>query len=163
MKKIKLLKSMLLLFTVFTLTSCEEDGAIEFLVVDEFTTEVSIVGLEGSKAYTSTEVTDISDLLEDANRFIEANVESVTYTLKNYSGTSITGTMKLTIGGDVKIDQTVVLSATPLTIPIPTGSQDILADINSGEFSFSLEGTTTEAIEDNDFVIVVTSKIQGKI
>ena len=45
MKKFKLMKTVMLLFAILALSSCEEDGPIQFIVVDEFETDAKIVNL----------------------------------------------------------------------------------------------------------------------
>ena len=45
MKKVNLMKTVILLFAVLAFSNCEENGAIQFVVVDEFSTSVNIKGI----------------------------------------------------------------------------------------------------------------------
>ena len=76
MKQNQLLKSILLLVAVFTFSMCEENGPIQSIVADEFTTTVSLEGLEGQSAFTITnQTTNISDLFDDQDFIKAAEVE----------------------------------------------------------------------------------------
>lgn len=163
MKKINLLKSMLLLFTVLTLSNCEEDGAIQFIVVDDFSASVTVTGLEGQSSYTESGSTNISDLLEGASSFVEADVESITISLEDYSGTSIDGTVTVSAGSLTLINESVSLSTSPIVIDIPDNASDILNLISSGVVPITVSGTSTIPLEDNNFKINLILKVKAKI
>jgi hypothetical protein len=165
MKEFKLMKTVFLLFTVFLLSNCENNDAVEFVVIDDFPTEIDVIGLEGLTSYRiEEENVDISDLLNNATTFIEADVEAVGLALKNYPESStITGSLKVTTGGTILFEQQVTLSSEETIVQIPASASNILDDINAGEISVILEGTTTAPIESNAFVIVVTPTIRSTV
>ena len=109
MKKIKLFKSIIMLFAVFTLSNCEENGEIQFIVVDDFESTAKVTGLNTTTSFTTSSSTNISDLLDGASTFVEANIEKVTFTLQDdYSGDSVSGTFQITVGS-IDITQTLTL------------------------------------------------------
>jgi hypothetical protein len=163
MKEFKLMKIVFLLFTVFLLSNCENNDAVEFVVIDDFPTEIDVIGLEGLTSYRIEDTADISDLLNNASTFIEADVEAVALALKNYPGSAITGALKVTTGGTILFEQQVTLTSTETIIEIPASASNILGDINAGTISVILEGTTTAPIESNAFVIVVTPTIRSTV
>ena len=75
MKKIKLLKAAVLLFTIFAFINCEDNGEIQFIVVDEFESNATVSGLMGLSTIDVDQSMDVSDLLDNADAFIEADVE----------------------------------------------------------------------------------------
>jgi hypothetical protein len=83
--------------------------------------------------------------------------------LKEYSEASITGTIKITVGGVDLINEDVTLSNTAVSFTIPPVNSDILGSINSGLMTITMEGTTATPIADNDFVILVTPTVRGII
>lgn len=163
MKNFKLVKTAIILFAVFAFSNCEDGEPIQFIVVDEVPTEISVQGFEGLSEYSTSSVADLSDLLDSATTFIEADVEKITLALMDYSGTSIEGTITIIVGGIPLINEAVTLSSDPKTFTIPAGSSDILSSINSGLMTITMEGTTAAPIADNDFVIVVTPTVRGLI
>lgn len=160
MKKMKLMKVAILFLTILAFSNCEEDGAIQFIVVDDFGTSVSVKGLEGKTAFTISSSTNVSDLLDNANTFVAADVESVTLELVDYSGTSINGTISVSPG---LATTPASLSSTPITIPIPANSSAILSLISSGNFPVTIVGNATAPIEDNDFSIKMTFRIKATV
>lgn len=164
MKKIKLIKPLLLLFAVLTFSMCDETGDIQFVVVDEFETNVQVTGLEGQTSYTiNTNDVDVSDLLDNANSFVAADVEAVTLQLMNYSRTAIAGNISVKAGTFTLFNQQVALSSTPQTITIPASASNILSMITSGTFSSTITGTASEPIADNNFDIKMTFKIKATV
>lgn len=163
MKKIKLKQSILLLFTVFTFSMCEENGPIQFIIVDEFPTSVSVLGLEGQSSISINSSSDISDLLDNASSFVEADVESVTLALENYSGTSINGTIQVLASSMSLLNESLTLSTTPTTVAIPANASNILTLITSGSFPITLKGNLTSPLADNDFSIKLTFKVKAKV
>jgi hypothetical protein len=163
MKKLKFMKMAMLFFIAITFTNCEENGDILFEVVDEVPSEITVQGFLGLSAFSSSSTADLEDLLSRADTFIEADVEKVTVALKDYSGTSLTGTIKIKVGTIEMINETTTLSAAPTTFIIPASASDILAIVNSGTMTITLEGATTAPIADNDFKIVVTPTVRGTI
>lgn len=163
MKKFKLMKTAVLLFTAFLLSNCETNESVEFVVIDSFPTEIDVIGLEGLSSYKIEGTADISDLLNNATTFIEADVETVAIALKGYSGTSIEGTVKVTTGETILFEQQLTLSTTETIVEIPASASNILDDINAGTISVIIEGTTTAPIESNAFVIVVTPTIRSTV
>ena len=164
MKKIKLMKTVILLFAVLAFSNCEENGAIQFVVKDSFPTSIAVVGLMGQSSYAKEGTADVSELLENRAAFVEANIAFVTLKLENYDGAPILGSMKLTVNGMVLLDEDVILTSSdsdPIVIPESMGG--ILDAINSGTLTISLEGSTEQTIEDNDFIIVVTPTITGTV
>lgn len=162
----KLFKAVLLLFTVFTLSNCEEDGEIQFIVVDDFETNATVSGLSGLSSIEINQSMDVSDLLDNASEFVEADVESVIITLQNYSDSSIEGTFNLAIGGAPLINQILVLTTGVATDPIaiPANAQSILSSITSGnDVQVNLTGTTTAPIADDSFTLNLKFKIKAKV
>ena len=155
--------TVILLFAVLAFSNCEEDGAIQFVVKDSFPTPIPVKGLEGQSSYTSNNVADISGLIENGTKFVEADIETVAIKLQDYSGTSIIGNMKLTTNGIVLLDKDLTLTTTDQTITVPVGASGILDAINTGTLTIALEGTTATPIEDNDFTIVVTPTVRGTV
>lgn len=161
----KLVKVAILLLAIFTLSNCEEDGAIQFIVVDEFETNASVVGLSGLSTININQSMDVSELLDNASTFVEADVESVIITLENYEGSSIVGSFNLSIGGSVLVDQTLSLAtgvASP-SITIPETESDILSSITSGNVQVALTGATTAPIADDDFTLNLKFTIKAKV
>ena len=157
-----LMKTLVLLFTVFTLSNCDEDGAIQTVIKTNTATTLSVTGLEGQTSYTISDSADISELLESTSNFLEAHIKSLALRSEASSGTSIDGTITVQVGGNVLFSsQTVNLTSTDSVIQVPASASDIVSLINSGSFSISLTGTTSAPIEDNDFKLVVTPAITG--
>ncbi|PQJ79324.1 hypothetical protein [Polaribacter porphyrae] len=166
MKKIKFFQFATILFLALTFSNCEEDGAIQFIVVDEFETNASVQGLMGLSSITVNQKMNISDLLDNASTFVEADVESVVVTLQDYSGNSISGTFNLTVGSanlltNESLSLTVGVPSSEITIP--STNSDILSSINSGEVQVNFTGATAAAIADNDFTLNMKFKIKAKV
>ena len=164
MKNFKLVKTVILLFAVLAFSNCEENGAIQFVVKDSFPTPLAVVGLKGQSSYANEDSADISGLLDSGTAFVEANIESVTLKLENYDGAPITGSMKLTANGIVLLDEDVTLTSLdsdPIAIPENLGG--ILDALNSGTLTISIEGSTEQPIEDDDFIIVITPMVTGTV
>lgn len=161
----KLFKAVLLLFTVFTLSNCEEDGEIQFIVVDDFETNAAVNGLSGLSSIDINQSMNVSDLLDNASEFVEADVESVIITLKDYSGTSIEGNFNLAIGSSTLVNQSLTLTSNVATSPIaiPSNASDILSSITSGNVQVSLTGSTTAPIADDAFTLNLKFKIKAKV
>jgi hypothetical protein len=163
MKNLKLMKIAVLFFAVFAFSNCEDGDPVQFIVVDEFPTPISVTGLEGQSAYSVTNTADISSLLDNAASFVAADIEKVSLVLSEYDGGSIEGTIKITVGDQVLFNESKTLSSTAVTLDIPANASDILNDINSGTMSITMEGTTIEPIEDNAFIITVTPTVRGTV
>lgn len=165
MKKMKLFKAVLLLFTVFTLTNCEENGEIQFIVVDDFETNASVTGLINASTIEINQSMDVSELLDNAAEFVEADVESVIITLQDYSDPSIEGSFNLAIGGSTLINQSLTLTSgvASAAIAIPSDASDILSSITAGSVQVNLSGSTTAPIADNDFTLNLVFKIKAKV
>ena len=163
MKKMNLLKSILVLFVAFTFSMCEESGEIQFVVEDDFPNEIAVNGLEGETSYTISDSADISELLDGAAKFVEADIKTVTLQLKDYSGSAINGNVRVKTGSLTLFDQAVNLTSTPTVITVPENASDILSAINSGTIAISLEGEASAPIEDNSFIIIVTVKVRGTV
>lgn len=161
----KLFKIVLLLFAVITLSNCEEDGEIQFIVVDDFETNATVSGLSGASSIEINQSMDVSDLLDIGTEFVEADVESVIITLQNYSDNSIEGSFNLAIGGSTLIDQSLTLTTDVASDPIviPANASDILSSISGGNVQVSLSGSTTAPIADNDFTLNLVFKIKAKV
>lgn len=165
MKKIKIIQTLLVLFVAFTFSNCEEDGEIQFIVVDEFETNASVTGFAGVSTFNINEETDISDLLDNASEFVEADVESVIVTLNDYNDTSISGTFNLSISGATLFSESLTLTAgvPSASIEIPAASSDILTAITSGVVNFDFSGTADQPIADNDFTLNLKFKIRATV
>ena len=120
-------------------------------------------GFEGLSEYSTSSVADLSDLLDSATTFIEADVEKITLVLMDYSGTSIEGTIIITVGGIQLINEDVILSSTAVSFTIPPVNSDILSSINSGLMTITMEGTTATLIASNNFIIEVTPTVRGTV
>lgn len=162
MKKIKLI---LLLLVAITFSNCEEDGQIQFIIVDEFETNANVSGFQGLSSFTINDVTDLSDLLDNASEFVEADVESVIVTLNDYNGASIAGGFNLSIGGSPIFSESLALvNGIPSSaIEIPAVSSDILTSITSGQVQFNFSGTTVSPIADNNFTLNLKFKIKATV
>jgi hypothetical protein len=163
MKNLKLMKIVVMLFAVFAFSNCEDGDPVQFIVVDEFPTPISVDGLQGQTAYSVTNTADISSLLDNAASFVAADIEKVSLVLSEYDGGSIEGTIKITVGDQVLFNESKTLSSTAVTLDIPANASDILNDINSGTMSITMEGTTIEPIADNAFIITVTPTVRGTV
>jgi hypothetical protein len=166
MKKIKLIKTvLLLLFVAFAFSNCEEDGAIQFVVVDDFETNASVSGLEGLSSIDITRDINISDLLDNVSTFVEADVESVIITLNDYDGDSIEGNFSCSIGGISLFNQALELIPGTATNPIaiPSSVSSILASITSGIVQVQLTGSTNSPIADDDFSLNLKIKVKAKV
>lgn len=165
MKKMKLLKSLLILFVAISFSNCEEDGPIQFIVVDEFPTSARVTGLATTTSFTADNTTNISDLLDNAATFVEADVEKVTITLADdYSGTSISGDFVLKVGGANLINQTLTLTkGTGAEVDIPAQASGILTAISTGRFPFVLEATLDNPTGDDDFTLDLLFKVKAKV
>jgi len=165
MKKIKLVKALTILFLAFTISSCEEDGEIQFQIVDDFPTSARVTGLQNATTISVSNTTDISDLLENASTFVEADVEKVTVTLADdYSGSSISGTFDLKLGSVSLINQTLTLTkGSGVTIDIPASASNILTLISSGAFPFTLDATLNNPAGDDDFTLDLLFQIKATV
>ena len=164
MKKVNLMKIVILLFAVLAFSNCEENGAIQFVVVDEFLTSVNIKGLAAESSFTENSSTNIADLLAGLATFVEADIESVTLSLQDdFEGTSINGNMNVTVGSIVLFDQDVTLTkGGSLVIQLP--ASNILSIISANVIPVSVTGTSTSGIlGDDDFTIDVLFKIRATV
>ena len=164
MKKVNLMKTVILLFAVLAFSNCEENGAIQFVVVDEFLTSVNIKGLAAESSFTENSSTNIADLLAGLATFVEADIESVTLSLQDdFEGTSINGNMNVTVGSIVLFDQDVTLTkGGSLVIQLP--ASNILSIISANVIPVSVTGTSTSGIlGDDDFTIDVLFKIRATV
>ena len=164
MKKVNLMKIVILLFAVLAFSNCEEEGAIQFVVVDEFLTSVNIKGLAAESSFTENSSTNIADLLAGLATFVEADIESVTLSSQDdFEGTSINGNMNVTVGSIVLFDQDVTLTkGGSLVIQVP--ASNILSIISANVIPVSVTGTSTSGIlGDDDFTIDVLFKIRATV
>lgn len=165
MRKFNLMKTVVLFITILAFSNCEENGPIQFIVADDFETSVVINNLGDQSSFTISSSTDISDLLDNADSFVETNIESVIAELgDDYSGTSINGTLKVSSGSVTFLDQSINLTKNPsVPIVIPSNSSDILSLISSGTFPISVSGTTTEPLGDNNFTLKLTFRVKATV
>ena len=166
MKKFNLMRIGISLFALLAFSNCEENGAIQFVIVDEFTTSVNIKGLAAESSFTENSSTNIADLLEGAATFVEADIESVTLELQDdFDGTSINGNMNVTVGSIVLFDQDVTLTkGGSLVIQVPVNASNILSVISANAVPVSVTGTSTSGIlGDDDFTIDVLFKIRATV
>jgi hypothetical protein len=165
MKKNKLIKTVLLLFVAFVFSNCEEDGAIQFVIVDDFETNASVSGLEGFSSIDITRDINISDLLDNVSTFVEADVESVVITLNDYDGDSIEGNFSCSVGGISLFNQAIELIPGVATNPIaiPSSVSSILSSITSGIVQVQLTGSTNSPIADDDFSLNLKIKVKAKV
>lgn len=167
MKSIKLKQLLLLLVTVLTFSMCEQNGEIQFVVIDDVETNANVKGLNGVSEFTANGDTDVSVLLENAAEFVEADVESVIVTLKDYDGGKISGEFKLSIGGNPNplFNETLELvndqSTSPITIPKQFSG--ILTAINKGNVKYTLSAKADSPISDSDFSLNLKFKIKAKV
>lgn len=164
MKKIKLLKAMLFLFVAVSFTNCEEDGAIQFVVVDEFESNAVVTGLNTATSFETSSSTDISELLENAGSFVEADIETVTFTLQDdFSGDAIVGDFNLSVG-PLSISRTLTLSkGVPAVVEIPVAASNILSVINSGFFPYTVGADFTQSPADDNFTINLKFKVRATV
>lgn len=162
MKNLKLMKTVLLLFAIVAFSSCEDDGQIQFVVVDEFETEAKIVGLATQTGFTVTNTTDISELIDNSASFVEAEIEKVTVTLQDdFSGASIPLNLNVSVGGVPVLNQLFTLNkGVGVEVDLSTAA-NILGTISSGTFPFEVTGTSTSALGDNDFTLKLVFKLKA--
>lgn len=166
MKKPKFLKLTVLLFAILFLSNCEEEGQIQFAVVDEFETNAIVSGLQGLTTFTITNSTDISDLLDGVDRFIDADVEKVTLTLVNgtHSAGTFGGTFTVKANGSEIISFAGQLNeGVPVEVDVPANASDILSIIQGGNFPFEFNGTVINPIADDNFTINLKFKIKATV
>lgn len=164
MKKNRLIKTVVLLF-VLAFSNCEEDGPIQFVIVDDFETNASISGLVGLSSIDIDKVMDVSDLLDNVSIFVEADVESAIITLNDYDGNSIEGAFICSIGGVSLFNEALELIPGKATNPIaiPSSVSSILSSIESGNVQVQLTGSTNSPIADDDFSLNLKIKIKAKV
>lgn len=164
MKKIKLMKTVLLLCAIFAFSNCEEDGEIQFIVVDEFESNAVVTGLNTATAFETSSSTNISELLDSASEFVEAEIEKVTLTLQDdYSGNAISGDFDLTVG-PINIKQTLTLTkGQGVEVIIPSNASSILSVINSGVFPYVIKADFTSTPADNSFTINLKFKVKATV
>lgn len=160
----KLMKAIVLLFAVFALSNCEEDGEIQFIVVDEFESNAVVTGLNTATAFETSSTTNISDLLENASEFIEAEIEKVTLTLQDdYSGDAVTGDFDITVG-PINLKQTLTLTkGEGVEVVVPASASSILSVINSGVFPYVIKADFTSSPGDDNFTINLKFKIKATV
>ncbi|QOD60449.1 hypothetical protein H9I45_14040 [Polaribacter haliotis] len=164
MKRIKFLKPLLLFVAIMAFSNCEENGEIQFIVVDEFESNAVVTGLNTTTSFETSSSTDISQLLDNASKFVDANIEKVTLTLQDdYSGDAISGNFDLTVG-PIKINQTLTLTKGVGTeILIPANASGILSLINSGTFPYVLKADFTSTPGDDSFTINLKFKVKATV
>ena len=166
MKKMRLMKVAILFLTILAFSNCDEDGAIQFIVVDEFETSAKVTGLSGQTTFNVTDNTDISDLLDGVDRFVDAEVEKVTLTLVEgtHSAGVFGGQFAVSVGGVQLIDYVGALTeGTPVTVTVPAAAANILNVVQAGSLPFALSGTLVNPGVDNDFTINLKFKIKGTV
>ena len=167
MKRIKFMKTaLLLLFVACAFSNCEEDGAIQFIVVDDFTTSVNFEGLAAESSFSENSSTNIAELLDGAASFVEADIESVTLELQDdFDGTSINGNIIVAVGSIVLIDQDVTITkGGSLVIQVPVDAGNILSVISANVVPVSITGSSTSgALGDDDFTIDLLFKIRATV
>jgi hypothetical protein len=166
MKKFNLMKTGISLFALLAFSNCQEDGAIQFTLVDEFTTSVNIKGLAAESSFTENSSINIADLLDGVTTFAEVDIESVTLELQDdFDGTSINGNMNVTVGSIVLFDQDVTLTkGGSIVIQVPVNASNILSVISANALPVSVTGTSTSGIlGDDDFTIDVMFKIRATV
>ena len=147
-------------------SNCEEEGAIQFVVVDDFTTSLNIKGLAAESSFTESSSTNIAELLKGAATYVEADVESVTLELQDdFDGTSIVGNVVVTLGSfDVLNEEVTLTKGEGLVIQVPDNASDILSVISGNAFPVSITGTSTSGIlGDDDFTIDVLFKVRATV
>lgn len=164
MKKMKLMKVAILFLAVFALSNCEEDGEIQFIVVDEFESDAVVTGLNTATAFETSSSTNISELLDSASEFVEAEIEKVTLTLQDdYSGNAITGDFDLTVG-PINIKKTLTLTKGQATeVIIPAEASSILSVISSGVFPYVIKADFTSSPADDNFTINLKFKVKATV
>lgn len=164
MKKINFMKAVILLFSVIVLSNCEQNGPIQFIVIDDFSATASIKGLAEESSYSSDSTIDISELLDDVGVFLEADIESVTLELTDdFSGDSIDGNVSVSVGGVPIKNEYLSLTKSPSLIIIPSNVSDILTSIDSASFPVTITGDTLSPLGDDDFTIKLTFKVKVKV
>ncbi|MCG1035853.1 hypothetical protein [Polaribacter sargassicola] len=165
MKKIKVMKAVLLLCAVFAFSSCEENGEIQFIIKDDFDAVLLVKGAKDQTSFSLDSSVNISDLLANSSEFVYADVESVTLQLVDYSGESIDGTIEVLIDGNTTIlNESVSLSETPTDpIIIPEEVSNIMDVISSETFPITVNTSSDEPIEDDDFSIKLTFVVKATV
>lgn len=168
MKKIKVLKPALLLFTVLTFSMCKESEPTQFEVVKDFETSVVIQGLNGQSSYSEEIYINVSDLLNNATNFVTTDIESITIKLEDdYSGPPIKGTIKVSIGSNSLFNKKLTLSSIPTNpIEISSDVSDIFSAISSGDspslpVTITIDSESPIEDEDNNFSVKFTFEIKA--
>lgn len=164
MKKNKLFKPILLLFAVFVFSSCDDSEPIEFIVADDFEQTVSIQGLAARTTFTIDSSTDISGLLDNKEALEEAEIETVTITLNDdFSGDSIALNLDVKVGNVTLFNNNITLvKGEGIDLPLAE-ALDIFSLITSSNFPFSLTGTSSTPLGDDDFSIKLKFKVKAKV
>lgn len=165
MKKNNLLKPvMVLLIAMLTFSNCEENGEIQFIVVDEFETNARIQNLQGLTVFSITNTTDISDLLDGADKFVDADIEKVTLTLVSgsHSAGIFGGAFSVNVNGEEKISfEGQLIENSPVEVTVPANVTDILSVLQGGVLPFEFSGVVLNPIADDDFTINLKFKIKA--
>jgi len=103
-------------------------------------------------------------LLDSASRFVEANIEKVTFTLQDdYSGDSVSGTFQIIVGS-ISITQTLTLvKGVGVDIVIPANASGILSLISSETFPYTFKGDLSSPAGDDDFTINLKFKVKATV
>ena len=159
------MKTVILFFAVFALSNCEEDGAIQFVIVDEFETNAKVTGLKGVTTFNVTNTTDISDLLDWVDKFVDAEVEKVTLTLGDDHSTGVlAGTFVVKVGNKTLISFIGVLQkGQPKVIDVPSNAANILSVIQNKNLPFNFSAVLVNPGVDDDFTVNLKFKIKGTV
>ena len=163
MKKLFFFKTMVLLLAIVTFSNCEENGALQFVVADDFEISVRITGLDASSSYSTSGTVNISDLLDNADVFVDSNIEEISLTLQDdYSGTSISGSFQIQIG-TIDVTETLTLSkGQEVEVNVPDASS-ILSLLTSGSFPYNFNVNLSSPVADDDFTINVKYRVKATV
>jgi hypothetical protein len=160
------MKSLTLFFAVLAFSGCEENGPIQFAAVDEFEITLPITGVKNELSFDYTtpveNAIDITELLGEANRFLELKVEELTVTLQDYSGDKITldfevSAFNLPFEYDHAIE---LVPETAIKIDL-TSSLDLLMFLSSTSIPINVKGESTGLLIDDNFSLKLKVKVKG--
>ena len=163
MKKLIFIKTIALLLTIVTFSNCEENGPVQFVVADDFENSVRVLGLDASSSYSTSGTVNISDLLENADVFVDSDIEKISLTLQeDYSGTSISGSFQIQIG-TINATETLTLNkGQEVVVNVPDASS-ILSVLTSGSFPYNFNVNLSSPVADDDFTINVKYRVKATV
>lgn len=167
---LKMLGICVLTFTTVAM-SCDDDP-IQFVINDDFESEINISGSMGQSSFSQSGTLDISNLIDEAGEvFVNFTIVSVEATLENYDdggNNTLSGNMACNVTSPLTAQLFVTQS---LTNNVATNVSLANIDFNSyineltnnPSIAYSVAGTTSSPIADDNFSIKLKFELQGTI